>query len=170
MTTYGTIQHEVGCASEFDEEEKTNENESPEIKIIHKRKNYNAGKSPLLSIAFARLVLDESHVIKNHKSITARAACRIRSGTRWAVTGTPIHNRLLEFYSLLRFLRVSPFDGISNFLNRWDQIYNFANKSFKILSTFTHFYDILPNARLYKKSNKHKRGREEKGKGAEKES
>uniref|UniRef100_A0A6J0T128 Transcription termination factor 2 isoform X1 n=1 Tax=Pogona vitticeps TaxID=103695 RepID=A0A6J0T128_9SAUR len=76
--------------------------------------------SPLPWIHWARIILDEAHNIKNPKVQTSIAACKLKATARWAVTGTPIQNNLLDMYSLLRFLRCSPFDEFRVWKNQVD--------------------------------------------------
>ena len=74
-------------------------------------------QSVLLQIAFDRVILDEAHVIRNPKSGVSQSVCRLRAVRRWAVTGTPVQNKELDMYALLRFLRVSPFDQLAVWCN-----------------------------------------------------
>ncbi|KAL6054521.1 hypothetical protein STEG23_029848 [Scotinomys teguina] len=69
--------------------------------------------APLLQIVWARIILDEAHNVKNPRVQTSIAVCKLQAQARWAVTGTPIQNNLLDMYSLMKFLRCSPFDDFS---------------------------------------------------------
>ncbi|GAU25269.1 hypothetical protein TSUD_17820 [Trifolium subterraneum] len=59
-------------------------------------------------VKWYRVVLDEAHHIKTHKSQVAQAAIALSSHCRWCLTGTPLQNSLEDLYSLLSFLRVEP--------------------------------------------------------------
>lgn len=66
-------------------------------------------KSPLHSLEFYRVILDEAHNIKDRTSGTAKAANNLKCSKRWCLTGTPLQNRIGEMYSLIRFMKLAPF-------------------------------------------------------------
>ncbi|VTT78060.1 unnamed protein product, partial [Fusarium fujikuroi] len=56
-----------------------------------------------------------AHYIRNTNSQLSRAICSLDSVSRWAVTGTPIQNRLSDLSALLKFLRVHPYSEKRHF-------------------------------------------------------
>lgn len=64
--------------------------------------------SPLFDLNFWRVLLDEAHMIKCRSTTVARACFSLNAERRWALTGTPIQNKLEDVFSLLHFLRVQP--------------------------------------------------------------
>ena len=62
-----------------------------------------------------RVVLDEAHHIKNRSTLNAKAAFQIAAYRRWALTGTPIVNRLEDLFSLLKYLKVEPWSDFTFF-------------------------------------------------------
>lgn len=67
----------------------------------------------LFSVKFFRVILDEAHIIKNRLSKSARACYDLKATHRWVLTGTPIVNRLEDLFSLVRFLKVEPWNNFS---------------------------------------------------------
>jgi DNA repair protein RAD5 len=67
----------------------------------------------LYYLQFHRLVLDEAHTIKNRNTKTSRACYDLKANHRWALTGTPIVNRLEDLYSLIKFLGVEPWNNFA---------------------------------------------------------
>jgi len=57
----------------------------------------------LSGIDWSVAALDEAQNIKNASSATARAARALRASHRFALTGTPVENRLAELWSILEF-------------------------------------------------------------------
>ncbi|KAF4336636.1 nucleotide exsicion repair RAD16 [Fusarium beomiforme] len=66
-------------------------------------------KSAIHSIDFHRIILDEAHCIKTRTTMTAKACFALKTNFRWCLTGTPLQNRIGEFFSLVRFLQVNTF-------------------------------------------------------------
>ena len=61
-------------------------------------------KHLLSEIGFGYAILDEAQQIKNPDAKVTHACCAIRAECRLALTGTPIENRLLDMWTLFRFL------------------------------------------------------------------
>ncbi|ORX56292.1 hypothetical protein DM01DRAFT_1366733 [Hesseltinella vesiculosa] len=75
------------------------------------RSEYTRNHTALTNINFWRVVLDEAHTIKNRASQTSRACCALKAKRRWALTGTPIQNKLDDLFALVRFLHVEPWSN-----------------------------------------------------------
>ncbi|KAJ5780851.1 Zinc finger RING-type [Penicillium paradoxum] len=87
------------------------------LESIHRKqeKGFSRGEtmvksdSVIHSIHYHRLILDEAHSIKSRTTGVARACFALEANYKWCLSGTPVQNRIGEFFSLLRFLQVKPF-------------------------------------------------------------
>lgn len=70
----------------------------------------NPDGSPILQTNFFRVVLDEAHMIREQSTRVFQAITALSAQRRWAVTGTPVQNRLDDLGALIKFLRIKPFD------------------------------------------------------------
>lgn len=71
-------------------------------------------KRPLPYINWFRIVLDEAHTIRNPTS-QSKATCMLFGQRRWAVTGTPVQNRLEDLGALFNFIQLGPFNTAQGF-------------------------------------------------------
>ncbi|CAG4957055.1 unnamed protein product [Colias eurytheme] len=67
----------------------------------------------LTRVVWRRVILDEAHAVRNHKAATSVAVSALRARRRWALTGTPLHNKDLDLFALLKFLKCTPFDELT---------------------------------------------------------
>jgi SNF2 family DNA or RNA helicase len=100
------------------------------------RSTKKPGIYPIDEINWFRIVLDEAHLIREQNNQQSRAICRLAANRRWAVTGTPVQNRLEDLGSLMTFLRVKPFDERGGFAQ-------YIMSPFKLCDP-----EILPKLRL----------------------
>ena len=79
-------------------------------KSFRSKKRYRVIPSPLNSIEWWRICLDEAQRVEGTAAAAAKMARRLKGCIRWCVTGTPIgRGRLDDLYGLLLFLGVMPF-------------------------------------------------------------
>ena len=89
----------------------------PSVKAINSLKKQNEYWSPFFcdDSKFYRTLLDEGQNIKNKNTQAAKACCSVNSVYRWILSGTPIQNNMDELYSLIRYLRIAPYNREEKF-------------------------------------------------------
>ncbi len=75
----------------------------------------------LAKIQWATVALDEAQNIKNYRSKTAILMKELKSRQRWALTGTPLENRLSELWSIFNFLMPGFLGSFTHFQRKYQQ-------------------------------------------------
>ena len=85
---------------------------------LRQRKRHIVLPSPLTSINWHRVVLDEAQRVESPITASARMARKLKTERRWCVSGTPTgRGKLNDLYGLFLFLSFKPFDEKNWFMN-----------------------------------------------------
>lgn len=71
-------------------------------------------------IEFSYCVIDEAQYIKNYKTMNAVSVKKIRARHRFAITGTPIENSLMELWSIFDFIMPGYLKSSREFRERFE--------------------------------------------------
>ncbi len=63
------------------------------------------------------VILDEAHAIKNPDTKQTRALKKVKSDARFALTGTPVENRLMDLWSIFDFVNPGLLGSITDFMS-----------------------------------------------------
>lgn len=111
LTTYGTLAAEFKRLEKAELERKMNP--------VTDQEWIDSGKKrfPFLGPAskWYRVILDEAQYIKNKNTQSSQAACHLHALSRFCLTGTPMMNGVVELYSLIKFLRIKPYNEQKRF-------------------------------------------------------
>jgi E3 ubiquitin-protein ligase SHPRH len=77
-------------------------------KSLRQKSKYPRPKSPLMTLQFFRVVMDEAQMIESGVSKAAVVARMVPRVNAWCVTGTPVRKDVTDLLGLLVFLRYEP--------------------------------------------------------------
>ena len=108
LTTFGTLANEIKRKEGIDMVKRANPNWVARTK---------ADQLPLLGdeCKWYRVIIDEAQCIKNKNTKASLGACALQALTRFCMSGTPMMNNVGELYSLIRFLRIKPYNSQERF-------------------------------------------------------
>jgi SNF2 family DNA or RNA helicase len=66
----------------------------------------NVEKTIYSKVSWDRVIIDEAHVIKNKRSKMHKACMALESPIKWALTATPVMNKMTDFVYILEFIGV----------------------------------------------------------------
>lgn len=81
----------------------------------------------LEQLRFNSFIIDEAQYIKNSFSKTYRAAMKIQSYNKLALTGTPLENNIAELWALMNLLNPGVFGHRKDFITKYGDLVNNKN-------------------------------------------
>lgn len=110
LTTFGILASELKRKEEWENRRRFAGQNSANIIA-------EASSLPLLGpeSTWYRVIIDEAQCIKNRNTRSSLACCSLNSTYRWCMSGTPMMNNVGELHSLLKFLRIRPYNSLDLF-------------------------------------------------------
>lgn len=104
LMTFDSLRDDLGHSSE-----------NPYVtagRLLRTEKRYRVLPSPLMSIKWWRVCLDEAQRVETPTATSAKMALKLTSQFRWCVSGTPIgRGNLDDLFGLFLFLKLGPFSS-----------------------------------------------------------
>lgn len=72
-------------------------------------RNSVVGSSLVHNIYWDRVIIDEAHMLRNSKSKLYEACSMLKTDIRWALTATPVMNRMSDFVNIMGWIGVCKF-------------------------------------------------------------
>lgn len=97
---------------------------------IEDKRKKTEPKSYINEEKFDLLIVDEAHMIKNKGSIRGKVVSQISENIEkvWLLTGTPIANRPMDYYNLLKVCKIPVADNFQHFAYRYCAAKSFNKK------------------------------------------
>jgi SWI/SNF-related matrix-associated actin-dependent regulator 1 of chromatin subfamily A len=97
---------------------------------IEDKRKKTEPKSYINEEKFDLLIVDEAHMIKNKGSIRGKVVAQISENIEkiWLLTGTPIANRPMDYYNLLKVCNIPVADNFQHFAYRYCAAKSFNKK------------------------------------------
>jgi hypothetical protein len=84
----------------------TSDEEDKDISSYTNVKTKKKDRGPLFETEWYRIILDEAHTIRNHKTAMAKAVMALNGDMRWCLAGRLVYNKLEDVFTPLRFIGV----------------------------------------------------------------
>jgi len=109
LTTFDALMTELGHSGDNPYVSLQSSN-STERSSLRKRKKYRVLPSPLVSIKWWRVCLDEAQRVETPTAASARMLMHLEAKNKWCVSGTPIgKGKMDDLFGLFLFLGAKPF-------------------------------------------------------------
>ncbi|GAA5969948.1 hypothetical protein JCM21900_002450 [Sporobolomyces salmonicolor] len=121
LTTYDVLRREVAIARK------------PHARSLRNKREIRYRRSMLVEMDFLRVIMDEAQMVGDSIGPTSETASLIPRRFSWAVTSTPLRDKLDDLKPLLTFLRVEPIasrrvglqrllEEVGSFKRLWNEI------------------------------------------------